>query len=259
MRSVSTGYLSHKPVFWEKENAQSLVIFIHGFMGGPVQFNDLLELAYERGCSVCAILLPGHGGTGKDFGRYGLADWENHLQNELDKHKSAYQNIILVGHSMGGLLALNASLQKQNHIRGVVLIATPLKLNLSPRSLLRKASLLILPTNHPIKKTYWQAKGFSGFAISPRWLKPTKDFNNLLRKTTQNLPLIFAPVLAIHSLYDETVSYKSADMLYNGLCNTTRKRLTLKKSWHSYYTPKERELTRAALLEFIDNTVKGCV
>ncbi|MCL1905782.1 MAG: alpha/beta fold hydrolase [Clostridiales bacterium] len=243
----------HIPVLREQENAQSIVVFIHGFMGGPGQFGDLLEAAYEYGCSVQSILLPGHGGTSRDFGRYGLADWENHLQNELDKHRTFYRNIFLAGHSMGGLLALNASMQKQNRVRGVILLSTPLKLDLRPRSLLRKASLLTFPNGHAIKKAYWQAKGFSGFAVSPRWLKPVRGFDRLLRKTVLSLKYVSVPVLAVHSRYDETVSFKSADILYNGLSNTARKQLVLHKSWHSYYPPEERELVRAALLEFIGN------
>jgi carboxylesterase len=246
----------HKPIWREKENAHCLIIFVHGFMGGPNQFSDLMEVAYERGYSGGAILLPGHGGTGPDFGRYSRVEWENHLQDELSKHVGSYQSIFLVGHSMGGLLALNASLQAQNRICGIFLLATPLKLSFGPHNLLRKASLLFLPRGHHIKEAYWQAKGFSGWRVSPRWLIPIRGFNQLMRKTSASLARINVPVLAIHSRYDETVSFKSADMLYKGLSNTVRKRLTLERSWHSYYPPDERELVRAAFVEFIAGYLK---
>ncbi|MCL1816555.1 MAG: alpha/beta fold hydrolase, partial [Clostridiales bacterium] len=165
-------------------------------------------------------------------------------------HRKTYQNIFLVGHSMGGLLALNASLVKQNHVCGVVLLSTPLKLDFRPHSLLRKASLIILPAGHAVKDSYWQAKGFSGFAICPNWIKPFCGFSRLLRKTQPILQHISVPVLAVHSLNDETVSFKSAGMFIESLRNTTIKHMTLEKSWHSYYTPIERELIQSALLEF---------
>jgi carboxylesterase len=243
----------HRPTWRERESADSLIIFIHGFMGSPNQFRDFMEAVYEHGCSACTILLPGHGGTGRDFGLCGLADWEDHLQGELDKHKSAYRNIFLVGHSMGGLLALNASLQEQNRIHGVILLSTPFELDLRLRSLLRKASLLFFSQGNPIKETYWQARGISSFVPRPSWLKPVHSFSQLMHKTTLNLPRVFVPVLAVHSRNDETVSIISADILHNGLSNTSKKQLILKKSWHTYYPPGERAQMHSALLEFIDN------
>jgi carboxylesterase len=241
----------HTCLWREKENAQSLVVFVHGLMGSPGQFRDLLEDAHALGCSAYAPILPGHGGTSRDFARYGLAAWEEHLQKELAKYAGAYRNIILAGHSMGGLLALNASLDPQNRVRGVFLLAAPLKLRLGPRSLYLKLRLVAFPRGHHIKTAYWQAKSLSNLALSPGWLKPFWGFRQLMKKTLRNLPQVYEPVLAIHSRYDETVSFRSAELLYGGLQNSARKRITLEKSWHAYYPPEEWQAVRTALLEFI--------
>jgi len=226
-------------------------------MGSPDQFADLLEAAYEHGCSACAILLPGHGGTSRDFGQHGLADWQGHLQDVLDIYNGTYPNIILAGHSMGGLLALNASLQEQNHICGVFLLSSPLKINLSPRSLFMRLKLLLYPSRHPVKSAYWQAKSLTNFAVSPRWLKPLRDLWRLERGMALDLPRVFVPVLAIHSRNDEAVSFRSADMFHNGLHNSAVKSITLEKSWHAYYPTEEWEVVRAAFLEFIDKCIKN--
>ena len=240
----------HTPICRERPDAHSLVVFIHGFMGSPGQFEDLLEDAYRRGSSVCAVLLPGHGGVNEDFARYGLADWEGHLQSELDKYTGAYRKIILVGHSMGGLLALEASLNPHNCVCGLFLIAPPLKLNMGPRSAVLKLRLFTYPPSNQIKKAYMQAKSISNLAVSPGWIKPYRGLRRLMKRTARNLPQVLTPVLAIHSRYDEMVSFKSADMFYNGLCNSFRSRLTLEKSWHAYYPPEEWQTVRAALAEF---------
>ena len=246
----------HNSIWLNRENAKALIMFVHGFMGSPSQFSDLLEDVYKRGCSACAVLLPGHGGTGQDFVRCGLADWEDHLQEELDKYTPAYPKIILAGHSMGGLLALNASLHKRNNISGVFLLSSPLKINFSPFSLLRRLVRLTYPVNNHIKATYRQAMSLSNIALSPRWAKPMYGFFRLMRKTKLNLPRVFVPVLAIHSRQDETVAFKSADKIYNGLRNNIKKRLTLEKSWHAYYTPEEWAMVRAVLLEYIGDCLE---
>ena len=60
---------SQKPEFCPVKNTNTIVIFIHGIVEGPAQFKDLMKLTIQHGYSAVSLLLPGHGGTGKDFAR----------------------------------------------------------------------------------------------------------------------------------------------------------------------------------------------
>ena len=52
----------HRPYYREREGADTIVIFIHGFFGSPSQFWELSAIAWEKGYSIASLLLPGHGG-----------------------------------------------------------------------------------------------------------------------------------------------------------------------------------------------------
>ena len=244
----------HTPTYQKSSDTDWAVLFIHGFMGSPKQFTDLAEAVYESGCTYRALLLPGHGGGMRNFLKFGLRDWQACVQDEIDKLKREHKKIFLVGHSMGGLLALQASLLRENNIAGLVLIATPLKVYLlNPKRLLQRLGIIRLPKSSKMKSIYVDSNSITvpisllySFAI-----RPAIHFYRLLRQTKKRLPDIFVPVCMFHSKNDETTSYKSAALLYEGLCNTERRSFSLDKSWHVFFEDDERAFIRVNMLAFI--------
>ena len=249
---ANTG--AHVPTFRENDNADTAIIFVHGLMGSPTQFDDLAQAVYDIGCTFSCTLLLGHGRGIAEFAKFGAANWQNHLQQEIDKIKNRYDRIFLVGHSMGGLLSLHASLKKENKISGVFLLATPLKVYLfSPTALLRKVRLLTYPKSNPVKAAYMKSNSIelSKHLIFLRAIKTMREFYKLMKQVKKRLPDVAVPVYIFHSKADETASYKSAEMFYEGLCNTQRFSFSLDKSWHTFYYKDEREIIKRKLIETI--------
>lgn len=244
----------HTPIFREHESMKGLVIFIHGFMGSPCQFDDLTNIVFAHQYSVLTVLLPGHGGDGKEFARHGLNDWEKHLQNKIDQYRNRYKRIYLIGHSMGGLLALNASLFNDNPVCGIFLMSCPMKIRyFGPKAISARLRLLAYAKEHPIKAEYIRSNSVSNppVYVYPMWLHPILSLKKLIRKTRKNLGKVDVPVVIIHSKQDETVSFKSAQILYDGLVNASKKRITLNHSWHACYTREDKERMIHLLLDFI--------
>jgi len=247
----------HAPFEKEHPNTDTIAIFTHGFMGSPNQFEDLAAFAYRHNCSVLSLLLPGHGGSAKEFTKYRLSHWENHLESEIKRASGSYKNIILLGHSIGGLLSLNASLDKDFNIKGVLLISSPLKLRYSPRTLLTGIRLHLFPKRtDEILEAYRKSNSIAIPSIFSYlfWHKQTADVYKLMAKTRSNLPAITVPTTIINSKKDETVSLKTAKIFSDGLTNT-KKVIILSESWHAFYTPTERAVVCQELLHLINMSV----
>jgi carboxylesterase len=233
------------------KDSDRIVIFIHGFMGSPTQFSDFMDLAYGKGFSVVSLLLPGHGKSGFAFARSTLGSWEKYLDSQLMRF-SSFKEIYLVGHSLGGLLAVNASLKFD--IKGVVLISSPLKINiLQAEATSKRIRLLFNKVEQEIRQAYRESHsiGKPYFISMPFWFRVLYQPLKLMRITKQNLPRVEVPTLVIHSEEDETASFESSAMFDELLLNSDHEMILLKDSWHAYFTKEEKEIMYTRMSEFI--------
>ena len=234
----------HKETTILIDSSESLVVFIHGFMGSPEQFHDLMQIAKRNRFSCISILLPGHGASWKEFVSHGFESWTTHVKTTIEYYGHNYKYIYLVGHSMGGLLALNASLQITiaDKIHSVFLIAPPMKTNIfNLKSVYTKIKFLLYPKNHEIKSAYQNANSICGGPMFARlqFIKPIFQFYRLMHHTRNELNEVLVPATLIFSKNDETVSLKSINIFKAGLVNSPHTILVLTHSQHAYYAPEE--------------------
>ena len=236
----------HIPLFREHPESKSLVVFIHGYMGSPRQFAGLIDLAYEHGHSIAALLLPGHGGSAKYFGTGSYEAWQSHVDSEVERFSHDYSSILLVGHSMGGLLAINTAVKFDKCVRGLFLIATPFKRTLfSMYALKLRLKQAFSRRDNPLKREYLDN---CSVALTPDFIwtniKPAADIKRLMNAARIMLPKLTVPVTAVYSSGDELVAMESADILKNEL-NDVDAPLTLvllSDSTHVYYPPHEQAI-----------------
>lgn len=113
-------------------NTDTIVLFVHGIQGSPLQFQYMVSALPEYIDYMC-VLLPGHGGTIRDFRSVGGKDWRAHFQGLCCKFQKQYKNIFFVGHSLGCLIGIDAVHSGSVRFAGMLLIACPLKIKLSLR------------------------------------------------------------------------------------------------------------------------------
>ncbi|HPF45474.1 MAG: alpha/beta hydrolase [Alphaproteobacteria bacterium] len=95
----------------KKNDRQTLNIFIHGSFANANSWRKIIE-NLNGGNECLAINLPGHGGMDDptDFDHPTLNPEFEVILNGIEKHKKKFQDIHLIGHSYGGVVALEAAL-----------------------------------------------------------------------------------------------------------------------------------------------------
>ena len=92
--------------------SKTAILFCHGILGHPRHFDFLLP-EVPGGWTVRNLLLPGHGGSAKDFGQSSMAKWQNCYWEALDELLETHDRVFLCGHSMGTLFALIAAAEQE--------------------------------------------------------------------------------------------------------------------------------------------------
>lgn len=109
-------------------HAAPTIVFIHGALNDRAVWSAQAGPLAERGHAVLAVDLPGHGASpGPALASVeAMADW---LLASLDG--AGIARALLVGHSMGSLIALEAALRDPARVAGLALLGTawPMKVS----------------------------------------------------------------------------------------------------------------------------------
>ncbi len=96
------------------------VVFLHGWLMGPSLWQGQVDdLCRDRRC--LAVVQPGHLAPGFDE-PYTMAHWAERLHHTL--RSEALEPAVLVGHSMGGMLALEIARRYPEAVLGLGLVGT---------------------------------------------------------------------------------------------------------------------------------------
>ena len=83
------------------------VLLVHGFTGCPASMRPMGEWLAERGISSVGPRLAGHGTSWNDLETTTWQDWEREAEDGLSDLAGRCGDVIVVGLSMGGALALH--------------------------------------------------------------------------------------------------------------------------------------------------------
>ncbi len=98
------------------------VLMLHGFMGSPTSSRPMAEFLAQQGITVHCPLLPGHGELPEKMQGTGSREWIAEAEEAFEQIQEWCDDIFLVGHSMGTVLAAHLAMQKPN-VRGLVMLA----------------------------------------------------------------------------------------------------------------------------------------
>ena len=106
----------------ERKGGGPAVVFVHGFCQSSAYWAPSLERVAERGVHGLAVDLPGFARSAKIPGPYTMAGLADALARELDER--GQREVVLVGGSMGGVVAQHFALRHAARVVRLLLVAT---------------------------------------------------------------------------------------------------------------------------------------
>ncbi len=223
------------------KNSDKIVIFIHGILEGSMQFRNLAKIAYEEGYSTLVLLLPGHGKGGKEFSSTSMQEWIEYVNCSIRDMKARYNEIILVGHSMGTLLAIEYAAHYKNKISALILLACPIKLWINPKVIVGGIKIAIdhINQNERYVVAECRAMGVKRTKLHGcvKWLPRYLELLILIRHSKKQIQFINAPMYIIQSKNDEFISMSTCNYLTKRYTNINL--YTLERSSHFCYFKKD--------------------
>ena len=245
-----------------------VALLVHGFTGTPWELRPIADVLSSEGFAVQAELLPGHGTRVEDMSYRTFAEWDRAVDRLVRDALAEHGSAVLVGMSLGGLLAIASAARHQTsdpsvHSQGVrALVTLGCALELTPvvtRALrLFRALGPMMPPVLLAKKTGSDVRDDEARAQNPGYrsnpLRAAREFDRAQAAAREALPSVRVPFLAVHGADDRTAP-SSASHRALALSGSSDAALVLApRSGHLVGVDRDRALVTAAVRAFVGRT-----
>lgn len=244
--------MEHKEYIRIREDSNIAVLFIHGIVGTPNHFSELIDLVPDT-VSVYNMLLDGHGKSVKDFSKTKMSKWERQVASTINELSLTHEKIYVVAHSLGALLAIEQAI-KSDKIAKMFLLAVPLRLFLKPKMAINSLKVYfdkISPNDLKAlaaKNCYGIGKDKNPFNYIG-WLPRFFELFAKIRQTRKSIHLLNTSCYVYQSNKDEMVSRRSINTLKKSPSVTIK---ILENSGHYYYDKDDKEYLLAEFKNFLN-------
>lgn len=219
------------------------ILLLHGYTGAPPELRPMAEFLGERGMTVVAPLLPGHGTTPEDLNTRSWREVAQAASEALYDLQSRCSTVFVGGLSMGALLTLHLG-QRASGIAGLITMAPALYLRDPLHHLLPLAKYVVssLPKSRDPKLSVQDmdsAHLLWSYERNP--LAFAAEVLGLMHSVRDNLNQIRQPILIAYGAHDRTVPIKAAYQLAEASKHPATELVILSNSGHCVSVDQERE------------------
>jgi carboxylesterase len=253
--STQGNQLLHNPhldgdgFFWPA--GQTGILLSHGYTATTAEIRPLAEKLHQKGYTIAAPLLPGHGTCPEDLNRTRWQDWARAGQDALNRLSDTCEHVFVGGESMGGLLALYLASQNPG-ITGLLLYAPAIALNMSLADL-AKLYLGAPFVNQVPRTSLDNSQSWQGYPGLP--LKGAIELLTFGKITRAQLSKINQPVLIFQGRFDTTTSPNAGEVILRGVSSNIKKRFWMEKSHHTLTLDVELDEITTKTIEFIEQSL----
>ncbi|GGA84291.1 alpha/beta hydrolase [Ornithinibacillus halotolerans] len=222
-------------------------LIIHGFTGGPHELEPLTNyLKTNTDWHISVPTLPGHGEK-LALENANYKSWLETAEDSLKEIKEKYDEIYIIGFSMGGMIA--AYLAAKYKVDKLVLLATAGKyLSFKQISVdigyMLKDGLSGKLEQNKLFRHYKRKMGSVPF-------KANLEFLKLVRLTRKSLKNVDTPVLIAQGQMDNMVPYKTAYYLDKEIPSKKKEVVFFERSRHLICLGNDKDTLNKMVFEFL--------
>ena len=187
-----------EPIFINK-NSDIGILMIHGFTSTPDEFKEMAVFFSEKGFTVYAPLITGHGTIPENLMKTTPRDWMVSAKEAYIKLKQTSPKIFIVGNSFGSNLAFWLAKEFNNEQMGIVTLDAPVFLKHHFLSLIRLNTYGLFKKYYRKSPRIYEADYIDGMDEVTYPVVPVKSLREFLRflkeETIPNLDKVKVPVL----------------------------------------------------------------
>lgn len=198
------------------------VLFIHGFTGGTYEVQPFITFVKKHtDWSVEVPTLPGHGVT-LNLVNVSAESWMMEAELALKKLIKRVDRVIVVGFSMGGLIAMYLALRYP--VDKLVLLSAAAKY-ISPRVLLDDVRIIVTEsvTRNYTPNTFYHLYDYK---LTHTPLRATFEFLRMVKMVKPYYKQIQTPVCIVQGEKDGIVPFSTAHHLYKVLGSESKLLIT---------------------------------
>ena len=233
-------------------------LLIHGLSGTPYEMRLLGQHLATAGVRVLGIRLAGHCGRPEELGEVTHDNWYESVVEGFERLRSYDEPNVVIGLSMGAVLAARLAIDQREAVSGVVMLAPAFYLSFWTRTFLR----MVRPSISFANRIYvYQQRGSDIHDAGARSIHPGNrlmplraglDLIELSDRVRSKLPELVQPTLVIQSRQDHTCPFnKNVAYLMSHLGCADPRLIALDESFHVITVDSERERVAHETLEFI--------
>ncbi|MGB5326433.1 MAG: lysophospholipase [Pseudomonadales bacterium] len=253
---------------WRPEQPRAIILIAHGLAEHSARYSAFAEFFNRHGYAVAALDHPGHG---RSDGRTGYID---RFDDYLDTFKAFHARIarehpglpmILLGHSMGGLIAASYVLKEQRDFCACVLSGPAVRSDaqppawqlailrlvarFAPRFGVLKLDAAGVSRDEQVVTHYLADPMVYTGKISARLVVEMFDAMQRLEQQAQNISL---PLLLLHGGDDKLTAPEGSRLLCEWVCSADKQVKIYPGLYHEIFNEPEREQVMQDVLEWCD-------
>jgi carboxylesterase len=242
--------------FFAEGRAPALVAF-HGFGGTAAELLPMLRAVASAGFAVDAAALPGHGARVEDLQEQTFDSWLAGARSRANAAAAKHGRVVLLGFSMGSLLALQLASERPPWLTGLVAMgnAVTVRAHTSvPLGLWNRSK-------RPMPDLYF-GKPFAADLVDPTLMDtivtydrhPLRAALEVYRGGDRVRPVVAridCPTLVLHGRRDHVCHWKNATWLASHVSSRDVSVRIFEQSAHVLACDGEREVVAAEVVRFM--------